>query len=492
MRYFPLYIDLADKSVLIVGGGEAALQKLRLLVKTETSIEIVAPDFHDEIRSFAAQERTKERICLLKRDFQSEDVLGKSLVYIAIEERDEVQRIGAIARNAGALVNTIDRPGISDFITPALIDRDPITIAIGTEGTAPLIARELKAKIEALVPANIGIVGRKARRIRRKIAVHIQDGHSRLRLWERLMRGGFRAAVMAGQGQKADAILEAEIKIAKTAETAGKQGFKGLVSLIGCGPGDPDLLTLRAQQCLQDADVLVIDNLVDGRVLDYARRDARRIYVGKRGGDASSFCQDEINQIIVAEALKGLRVARLKGGDPTIFGCLTQELAALQLFGIETQIVPGISSVFASANAIGLPLTNRHANSCFSILTGVTKDGVGVAELRAAVQQGNPFAIYMGVRCAAQIAGEMLKAGAVRDLAVVVVENASLANCRVIKTSVLGLRTVIERTGIKGPAIIFIGLDWQTQGLKPLIEVETYQPENILPFITGQKHINDR
>jgi uroporphyrin-III C-methyltransferase/precorrin-2 dehydrogenase/sirohydrochlorin ferrochelatase len=272
-----------------------------------------------------------------------------------------------------------------------------------------------------------------------------------------LLQGPFRRAILSGAEAEAGRILASELK-------GGDAPAAGRVALIGCGPGDPDLLTLKALQRLQEADVLVIDRLVNPKVLEYARRDAERIFVGKTpGGPTTS--QAEINRILVREASAGKVVARLKGGDPFIFGRAAEEMAALQGAGIGVEIVPGVTAAHACAASIGLPVTLREHVRHFSVVTGATADGAPDLDWRALAEPGAAFAIYMGVGNAPLLRGNLLAAGADPATPVVIVENGTLATERAGATTLSDLTACVAEQAIAGPAVMFVGLDWETAGL---------------------------
>jgi uroporphyrin-III C-methyltransferase/precorrin-2 dehydrogenase/sirohydrochlorin ferrochelatase len=330
MKYFPLFADLDGAGVLVAGGGEQAAQKVRLLGKTNARITVVAEAATDELRALSQQ----GALALVPRAFRAGDVDGQRLVYAATGDRRLDAAVSQAAQARGIPVNVVDVPELSTFITPAIVDRAPVTVAIGTEGAAPVLAREIKTRLESWLPANLGALAARAQALRSVVADNIADVRKRRGLWERLLQGPFRHAVLSGAEPEANRIFAAEL--AGSAAPA-----IGRVALIGCGPGDPDLLTLKALQRLQEADVLVVDRLVNPTILDYARRDAERIYVGKTPG-LKSTSQAEINRILVREAAAGKVVARLKGGDPLIFGRAAEEMAALQAARIDVEVVgPG-------------------------------------------------------------------------------------------------------------------------------------------------------
>jgi uroporphyrin-III C-methyltransferase/precorrin-2 dehydrogenase/sirohydrochlorin ferrochelatase len=448
MRYFPLFADLDGADVLVVGGGEQAAQKVRLLRKTGARIAVVAETVCDELGA----QGERGAIDLVRRAFRANDVRGRRLVYVATGDRALDAAVSRAATARGIAVNVVDAPELSTFITPAIVDRSPVTVAIGTEGAAPVLAREIRARIEALLPANLGALAARAQALRQRIAETVTDPRARRRLWERLLQGPFRRAVLAGADADAERILADEMEV-------GQRQHAGRVALIGCGPGDPDLLTLKALQRMQEADVLIIDRLVDPRILDYARRDAERIFVGKDPHGPST-PQAEIDRILVREATAGKVVARLKGGDPFIFGRAAEEMAALQRAGIPVEVVPGVTAAHACAARIGLPLTLRERVRQFSVVTGATADGMPDLDWAALTAPGAACAIYMGVGNAPIIRRRLLAAGADPETPVVVVENGTRENERAAATTLHDLADCVAHLGFVGPAVIFVGLDW--------------------------------
>jgi uroporphyrin-III C-methyltransferase / precorrin-2 dehydrogenase / sirohydrochlorin ferrochelatase len=466
MRYFPLFADLAEAEVLVAGGGEAAAQKVRLLRKTTARITVMAESLNDELHALARTGAVRH----LPRLPRPADLAGQSLVYVATGDRQLEAELFGAARDRGIPINVVDTPELSTFLTPAMVDRDPIVVAIGTEGAAPVLAREIKSRLESWLPANFGVLAKKAHRLRGRVAARIGEPQARRQLWERLFKGAFRRAVLTGADDEAQRIFVRELKAAATPSV-------GRVVLIGCGPGDPDLLTLKAVQRLQEADVLVVDRLVNPRILEYARRDARRIFVGKvPGGPATS--QAEINRILVAEAAHGQVVARLKGGDPLIFGRAGEELAACAAAHLAVEIVPGITAAHACAARIGLPLTVREHRRQFTLLTASSAEGVPDLDWRALAAPEAAFAIYMGVGNAPLLREKLLAAGARAETRVVIVENGTEPEERAVATTLRDLTDAIDQRAITGPAIIFVGLDWAAAGLaRPqTIEVHRRRP----------------
>ena len=464
MRYFPLFADLGGAEVLVIGGGEQALQKVRLLLKTEATITVVAEIAVSELEALAKD----GRLTLHRTGFSPSLLDGRRLLYVATGDVSRDGEISHLAQEHGIPVNVVDQPELSTFITPAIVDRAPITVAIGTEGAAPILAREIKTRLESWLPANFGALAQKAQSLRHDITARVPDQRTRRRVWERLLAGPFRRAVLGGKPAEADTILATEL-----ARTDDADLRKGRVALIGAGPGDPDLLTLKALQRLQEADVLVVDRLVNPKILDYARRDAERIYVGKTPRGAAT-SQAEINRILVREASAGKIVARLKGGDPFVFGRASEELAALEAAGIATEVVPGVTAAHACAARISLPVTMREKVRQFSVVTGTTAEGEPELDWPALANPDAAFAVYMGVANAPLIRGRLLAAGAAPDTSIVIVENGTLENERVIATRLSDLTDCMVERAIKGPAVIFFGLDWADAGLARPETVESY------------------
>lgn len=476
MKYFPLFMDLEDRHVLVAGGGEKALQKLRLLAKTTARVTVVAETISPEIKALA----TRRTVSLQLRRLRPEDVKGKAVAIGADDSAERNAELARAARAAGVPVNIVDAPELSTVIVPAIVDRDPVVVAIGTEGAAPVIARDLRARIESWLPANFGRVASTAAALRPRVRDAISQPAARRQFWEGLLRGPFRDRALA-----ADA-AGTEQEAARALRDAGK-GSHGSVVLVGCGPGDPDLLTLKALQALQDADVLVHDRLVNPAILDYARRDAVRIDVGKMpGGKATP--QDDINRILVREALKGQRVARLKGGDAMVFGRAAEEIAAARAAGIDVTVIPGITAAHAIAASVTLPLTLRGKVRQFAVVTGATEDGAADLDWHALAAPGQAFAIYMGVRSAAVIERNLLDAGAEPATPVVIVENGTLPQERVIEATLADLSAAVQAEAVTAPAIIFIGLGWDEACLSRPARVRTFASNASRP---AERHIDN-
>ncbi len=445
MQHFPIFIDLAGARVIVAGGDEAALAKLRLLLKTEARIEVFAAE---PLPALDSLER-EGRIVLVRRPLEAADAQGARLVYGASEDEAEDARVAQIGRRAGALVNIVDNLEGSDFITPAIVDRDPVVVAIGTEGAAPVLARAIKADLEARLPVALGLLARIGKAFRAAADV-LPMGRKRRDFWgeyydtvgpRALERGGEAALVAA---------LDALLARHNNAEFA-----PGRVDLVGAGPGDPELLTLKARRLLDRADVVIHDRLVPAAILELARREAILVPVGKEGFGPST-PQDEINRLMVEHAAQGAHVVRLKGGDPSVFGRLDEETEALDAAGIDWGVVPGITAASASAAAIGQSLTRRGRNASARLLTGHDVKGYAEQDWQALARPGEVAAVYMGKRAARFIQGRMLMHGAAPHTPVSVVENATRADQRVLSATLATLPQAVA--DLAGPAVLLLGI----------------------------------
>jgi uroporphyrin-III C-methyltransferase / precorrin-2 dehydrogenase / sirohydrochlorin ferrochelatase len=441
MRYFPIFVDLKDARVVVVGGGEEALRKIRLLLKTEARIEVIAETLHEEIAA-------NSRVQWLSKVYAASLLEGATLVYSADANLNAV--VSADAKSLGIQVNAVDEADISTFIVPSIVDRDPVVIAIGTEGTAPVLGQGIRAKIDAMLPQALGKLALKAQGLRLTVAGLLPPGNRRRSFWQDFFFGNQRDAADAGDDVAFRLAFDDAIHAAATAKT-------GRVSLVGAGPGDAELLTLRAQRKLQEADVIVYDRLVSGDVLEMARRDAVRIPVGKTPF-APSPKQTDINNILIAEAKKGLRVVRLKGGDPYVFGRGGEEQAALQAEGIAVDVVPGVTAALGCAASLKLPLTQRNQNRSITLLTASSETGIAEHDWQALAKPGQVLAIYMGIHAAGAISSQLLDAGIAPQTSVTIVENGTRSNERVLHATVGNLWDTVQGAGIHGPALIYVGL----------------------------------
>ena len=446
MRHFPIFIDLDGQRVVLSGGGAAALAKVRLIAKTNARVDVFAPAARAEIAALA----DAGQITLFSRPLTGADIGGAALVYAATEDDAEDRRIAALARAAGVLVNVVDNLDQSGFITPAIVDRDPVTVAIGTEGAAPVLARAIKRDVEARLPATLGLLARIGKAAR-GAAEALPGGGLRRAFWQAFyFEHGPRALTRGGPAAAKDALAD----LIEKYRTATRPGH---VDLVGAGPGDPELLTLKARAALDAADVVIHDRLVAPEILELARREAEIISVGKAGFGASTQ-QATINDLLVEHARKGAQVVRLKSGDPTVFGRLDEEIEALEAADISWAIVPGITAASAAAAALGQSLTKRGRNSSVRMLTGHDMRGFAEHDWRGLARPGEVAAIYMGKRTARFWQGRMLMHGADPATPVSIVENASRPDQRILATTLAEIEPALSRAGLTGPALIFHGL----------------------------------
>ena len=445
MRHYPVYVDLRDRTVVVSGAGDVAVAKLRLLMKTEARIEVYGSSPVPQIRGWARE----GRIVLVERPIEPSDAAGAELLYGANGEPEEDARAAAIGRAAGALVNIVDNLDDSDFITPAIVDRDPVTVAIGTEGAAPVLARKIKAEVEAMLPATLGLLTRD-----RPVVPGARRGRSTR---GRGGRSGPASTSSAARGRSRPGSAAAREALERLlAEGEGPR--TGFVHLVGTGPGDPELLTLKARRLLHEADVVIHDRLVPAAVLELARREATIVETGKTAY-GPSWKQDDINALMVRHARAGATVVRLKGGDPAIFGRLDDEIEALEAAGIGFAVVPGVTSASAAAAAIGQSLTRRGRNSSFRVLTGHDVDGFAEHDWRELARPGATAAVYMGVKAATFLRGRLLMHGAAATTPVTAVENVSRPGQRVIATTLIDLPRALDEAAPEGPVMILYGLE---------------------------------
>ncbi len=436
MRHFPIFLDTAGRAIVLAGGGDTALAKLRLLLKTEARLTVFAADPAPEIEALAGEGKLR----LVRRAFAAGDATGAVLAYAATDSAAEDARVAGLARAEGALVNLVDNLADSEFITPAIVDRDPVTVAIGTEGMAPVLARAIKRDLEERLPPDLGARARAGGAFRRR-AEALPEGRARRDFWAE-----FHAASGSGSADGLGALLDRHL---------AAPAAQGSVALVGAGPGDPDLLTLKARRLLDQADVVIHDTLVPQAILELARREAKIIHAGKTGFGAS-VPQAEINRLMIAHAGAGALVVRLKAGDPAIFGRLDEELEALSAAGINWSIVPGITAASAAAASLGQSLTRRGRNSALRVLTGHDTEGFAEQDWRALATTGAVAAIYMGRKSARFLQGRLMMHGADPATPVTLVEQASRPD-QAIHAATLATLSEAAST-CTGPAVILYGL----------------------------------
>lgn len=447
MQHFPVYVALSGRVVVVSGGAAAAVAKLRLLLKTTAVIRVYAEDPAPAILRWAEA----GRLTLIRRPLAAGDAAGATLAYGANADTAEDARVAAIARAEGVPVNIVDDLGGSDFITPAIVDRDPVTVAIGTEGAAPVLARKIKTDLEAALPQGLGILARLGKAFRGR-AEALPHGRRRRDFWaDFYFAEGPRALAETGEAGIGDSLANLLARHLNEAPRPGRVDF------VGAGPGDPELLTLKARRLLDTADVVIHDRLVPVAVLELVRREAEIVPAGKEGF-GPSVEQAEINAALVEHAGRGAHVVRLKSGDPTVFGRLDEEIEALEAAGIAWSVVPGITAASAAVAAIGQSLTRRGRNSELRLITGHDVKGFADHDWAALARSGTVAAVYMAKKGARFLQGRLLMHGAAPATPVSVVENAARPDERILGSRLATLADDIARAGLTGPAILLYGL----------------------------------
>ncbi len=401
MQYFPLFLSLQARPVVVVGGGEPAARKIRLLRKADALVTVVAFDVVAEIDALV----NDGTVAWVRRGFVAGDLRDKVLAIAATGREAVDARVGEAAQDAGIPVNVVDRADLSTFVTPAVVDRDPVVVAIGSGGAAPVLARRLRAAIERLLPQRLGALARFAESFRTAVKATTTSDTERRRFWESFFDGPVAARVLDG-----DIAGAREQMLSLINRPQSDSGDAGSVHIVGAGPGDPELLTLKALRLLENADVVIYDKLVGAGILDLVRRDAERIFVGKSKSRHTK-TQAEINDSILAHARAGRRVVRLKGGDPFVFGRGGEEVAYLHRHGVTAEVVPGITAASGCAAATGIPLTHRDHAQAVTLLTGHVKDGASDLDWSTLAGRGRTLVIYMGVSAAARIAARLIEWG---------------------------------------------------------------------------------
>lgn len=448
MDYFPIFLRLQGKAALVVGAGEVAARKTRMLLRAGARVTVVAPELgsvlHDCVRSGAARHRQEA--------FSAEALNGVSLVIASTGDQALNARVADLCHQRGIPVNVVDDPELCSFIVPAVVDRSPLVIAIGSGARAPVLARYWRARIEALVPAAFGRLADLAGRYRTRVKARLKSAPQRLRLWEAAFEGVPASRTLAGDMHGARLSLENLLdRYADRGDVAGE------VYLVGAGPGDPDLLTFKALKLMQQADVVLYDRLVAPAVLELVRRDAERVFVGKRQG-CHTLPQEELNALMARLAHAGKRVLRLKGGDPFIFGRGGEEIQHLAAEGIPFQIVPGVTAASGCAAYAGIPLTHRdYAQACLFVTGHRSRDGALELNWPCLARRGQTVVFYMALKSLPIICREMCRHGLAEDYPAAVVEQGTLAGQRVVVATLSTLVDKAERAGIKGPALVVVG-----------------------------------
>lgn len=449
MDHLPIFLDVKDKKVLVDGGNTPAARRVERALSAGAYVHVFCPNMSDEFRDLRENPKVTHHL----RAPEPADFKDCVVAYGAseIEERDE--RLYQMAKAAGVLVNVADVTKYCDFITPSIVDRSPLVVAISSGGNAPVIARILRARIEVMLPAAYGRLAAFVGTFRDRVMARLKSTESRRHFWENTIEGQVGDFFIAGDEEKASARL---LQNLDAAATGTKSARIGEVFLVGAGPGDPDLLTFRALHIMQRADVVLYDRLVSSEIMTLVRRDAERVYVGK-APQQHAMVQEEISELMVELAKQGKRVLRLKGGDPFIFGRGGEELEMLAEHGIPFQVIPGITAASGCASYAGIPLTHRdHAQSCV-LITAHGRDGILDLDWERLVRPDQTVVVYMGLGSVGVLSEQFIKRGLDPSTPAAVVDNGTRAVQRVVTGDLSTIADRVKDTALSGPALIIIG-----------------------------------
>ncbi len=447
MEFLPVFLNIRDQSCVVIGGGEVAARKVELLLRAGGRVTVVAPRLCATLqRDLLAREITH-----VAASFSPEQ-LDHAVLAIAATDDENVNRgVSAAARARRVPVNVVDQPDLCSFTMPSIIDRSPIMVAVSSGGASPVLARLLRARLETLIPSTYGRLAALVQGFRAQVKQRFKTIDERRRFWETVLQGPIAEMMYSGRETAARAALENAVT-----SGLGVTPDQGEVALIGAGPGDPDLLTFRALRLLQQADVIVYDRLVSKEILDLARRDAQRIYVGKER-DNHTVPQDDINHLLARLAKEGKRVIRLKGGDPFIFGRGGEEIETLAQEGVPFQIVPGITAASGCASYSGIPLTHRDHAQSVVFVTGHLRDGSVDLNWPALVQPRQTVVFYMGLKGIEVIFAQLVKHGMAAATPVALVEQGTTARQRVWIGTLESLPQLLKNEDVHAPTLIIVG-----------------------------------
>lgn len=445
MDYLPLFHKLHGAQVLVVGGGEIALRKARLLADAGAALRVVAPEVDGQLAAMAREGGGEVQV----RGYQASDLDGCRLVIAATDDPALNAQVSADAQLRSLPVNVVDAPALCTVIFPAIVDRSPLVVAVSSGGDAPVLARLIRARLEAWIPAAYGELAGLAARFRHKVKTLYPDVNQRRGFWETVFQGPIAERQLAGQGAEAERLLQAMVDGAPV-----QQG--GEVYLVGAGPGDPDLLTFRALRLMQQADVVLYDRLVAPAIIDMCRRDAERIYVGKRRAE-HSVPQEQINRLLVELARQGKRVLRLKGGDPFIFGRGGEEIEELAEEGIPFQVVPGITAASGCSSYAGIPLTHRDHAQSVRFITGHLKDGSSNLPWSDLVAPAQTLVFYMGLVGLPTICAELIRHGRAASTPAALIQQGTTRNQRVFVGTLADLPDLVARHEVHAPTLVIVG-----------------------------------
>ena len=442
MDYLPAFHNVKGRLCLVVGGGDVATRKAGVLLEAGARLRVVAPMISPELTTHAGVESVVAR-------FAPQHLDGAVLVIAATNDREVNRQVSELAQSRNVPVNVVDDPELCSFIMPAILDRSPLMVAFSSGGGSPVLTRMMRGKLETVIPQNYSRLAAFAVRFRELVKERVTNPPKRRIFWESALDGTVAEKVLAGDEASAEVLLREMLENEDNL-------LRGEVYLVGAGPGDPDLLTFRALRLMQQADVVVYDNLVSKTIVDMTRRDAHRIFVGKKRDD-HTMRQEEINNLLVRLAKEGKRVLRLKGGDPFIFGRGGEEIETLAAEGIPFQVVPGITAASGVASYAGIPLTHRdHAQACLFV-TGHLKDGTMNLDWEALARPRQTVVVYMGLHGLSTLCDQLIKHGMPESTPIAIVQQGTTQNQRVITGTLATLPAIAEREKPQAPTLIIVG-----------------------------------
>ena len=457
MEYLPLFINLKDRNCLVVGGGDVATRKVELLLMASARITVVAKNISGAIEEFANLNQIK----LEKREFRKEDVISHYFVVAGTNNKQVNQTIFKACEDGNILVNTVDDPELCTVIFPAIVDRSPVIVGISSGGRSPTLSRIIKYWIEQRLPHKLGSVAEFIKERRVKVQENISSIAGKQHFWSELLNGIFLEKILRNKIDAAEDIFHQKLEAFKEREILGE------VFLVGAGPGDPELITLKGARLLNTADIVLYDNLVDQKMLELVRRDADKVYVGKKK-KFPGIRQESINKLLVEYARSGKRVVRLKGGDPLIFGRAGEELEALSRENIPFEVIPGITAASGGASYAGIPLTHRDVSQSVRFITGHrVYDHVNL-DWPELAKDNQTLVIYMGLAWIKEIMEQLARNGLDSNTPAAIIDKATMPEQKVVIGTISNLAVKANSASVNGPTIIIVGnvVDYRSEGSK--------------------------
>jgi len=446
MEHLPIFINLKQKPVLVVGGGDIALRKINLLIKAQARVDCLSPFFCEGMNSLSRD----NYVNLINKSFEPADIKDYSVIIAATDDATVNSSISSIAHDKRIPVNVVDSPALSSFIMPSIVDRSPVIIAVSSAGKAPVLARIIRAKLETVIPSAYGILAEIAGEYRQKVKDRFSKIKDRRAFWEATFSGVIAEKVFSGRINEAKDDIEKQLNDSVEMEL-------GEVYLVGAGPGDPDLLTFKALRLIQQADVVLYDRLVSKGVMELVRRDSELIYVGKKGGSDKSTRQVDINNQLVELAKSGKRVCRLKGGDPFIFGRGGEEIESLSENGIPFQVVPGITAASGCSSYAGIPLTHRDYSQSCRFVTAHLKNGTTNLPWDEFIVDQQTIVFYMALSGANYICEKLMEHGMDKDMPIAIIEKGTMPEQKVYISSLTKLPDLLAKEDIHAPTLMIVG-----------------------------------